>query len=175
MDYLAHGFWSYIFFHRIKKPFYAVFFGLMPDNLSWVIYLFYRMIKMEYIPGPPQVDAIPQFFFTLYGISHSLIVFGFVAVIIYLIFKRIPVYIYAWPIAIIIDLLTHTREFLPTPFLWPISKWTFPGISWGDGTFLTINYTLIFICLLAIAIRHIIIKKKIMKKKAKIIKTKNSK
>ena len=158
MDYLSHGFWSYIFFHRIKKPFYAVFFGLMPDNLSWVIFFFYNLIAGTTFSGPPHLNEIPDWVFTLYGISHSLIVFVVVASIIYIVFRKIPLYIYAWPIAIVIDIFTHTRDFLPTPFLWPLSEWKFPGINWGDSLFMIINYSLIFLFL-----GYIIIKKRAAK------------
>ena len=154
MDYLAHGLWSYIFFHKTRKPLYAVFFGLLPDNLSWALYLFYRIIMGQFGSGPPVVENIPTWFFTLYGISHSLIVFAFVCLMIYIISKKIPVYIYAWPIAILMDTLTHTREYLPTPFLWPISGWHFPGISWGSGWFMILNYALIACSLAYIYIKN---------------------
>ena len=151
MDYFAHGIWSYIIFHRIKKVYLAIIFGLLPDTISWAIYAFYRMIISEEF-GRPVLEQIPQWVFTLYNISHSLIVCGFVIIVIYLILKRVPIYVFAWPISIVFDIFTHTRYFLPTPFLWPLSEWKFPGISWGNAKFMLFNYLVIFALLLIIYI-----------------------
>ncbi len=143
MDVFSHGLWSYIFFNKIKKPFYAVLFGFLPDVASWGIFLMYSLITGKLVFEEPVVSNIPEWVFTLYGISHSLVVAAVVILIVFLILKKIPVYMFAWPIAIVMDIVTHTREFLPTPFLWPISDWHFPGFSWGNGYFIFINYTLI--------------------------------
>lgn len=149
MDYISHGLWSYIFFYKIKRPFYAVIFGLLPDSVSWLIYFFYRLLSGG-MPRRPIVAEIPAWVFLLYDISHSLIVAAIIISIIFLIWKKVPLYIFAWPIAIVIDVFTHTREFLPTPFLWPLSDWKFPGISWGTKWFVIINYMLIVVLLFLI-------------------------
>jgi len=146
MDYISHGAWSYILFNKIRRPFLAVLFGLLPDTSSWLIYAIYRLFITGTM-GKPILSEIPDWVFVLYNISHSFIVATIVILIVFIRLKRVPIYILAWPIAIIIDLLTHTRDFLPTPFLWPLSSWTFPGISWGTWQFLTINYILIAVCL----------------------------
>jgi len=152
MDYFSHGLWSYIFFHRIKKPIYAVLFGLLPDTFSWGIYFFYRIFTgMEF--GKPNLELTPDWVFTLYGVSHSLVVSLFVIGIVYLILKKVPIFMWAWPIAIVMDVITHTREFLPTPFLWPLSDWVFPGISWGTKWFMVTNLSLIIMALIWIKYR----------------------
>src|SRR3989344_8761006 len=142
MDYFAHGFWSYILFHWIRRPIYAVLFGLLPDTVAWVPYIFYRLIIGDTF-GAPLVEQIPAWVFFMYGLGHSLIISAAVIIIIAIAVRKIPYTMLAWPIAIIIDLLTHTRDYLPTPFLWPVSDWKFPGISWGNGLFMIINYSLI--------------------------------
>lgn len=149
MDYVSHGLWSYIIFHRIRRPLFAVCFGLLPDTLSWVVYAIYRLLR-EGAFGRPVLGDIPAWAFVLYDISHSLIVAVAVMLVILATLKRIPAYVFAWPLAIIIDALTHTRDFLPTPFLWPISDWTFPGIRWSSWQFLLVNYALIVISMAAI-------------------------
>jgi len=151
MDYFAHGFWSYILFHKIKKPVYAVLFGLIPDTFSWAIYLLFNLVTGQIRRGPPELDKIPEWAFTLYGITHSLIVWGVVLLAIYLIMKRIPLFVYAAPIHVLIDIPTHSPLYLPTPFLWPVSDWKFPGISWGTPWFMVLNYTLIIGFMLYIA------------------------
>lgn len=159
MDYFSHGLWSYIFFHKTKKVFYAVLFGLLPDTFSWTIYALYRIMNGQQL-GEPNVENIPDWVFSLYNITHSLIVAGIVILLVYLILRRIPIYIFAWPIAVIIDTLTHTKDFLPTPFLWPVSNWRFPGINWADPTFSKINYTaIIAISIYILARKYFDIKK----------------
>lgn len=150
MDYLAHGLWSYILFHKIKKVWYAIFFGLLPDNLSWALLIIYNLIIGKGL-GHPGISQIPSWVFTLYNISHSLIVAGIIFLIIFLILKKIPIYVYAWPVAIFLDIFSHSRSFLPTPFLWPLSEWRFPGVSWASPAFMITNYTIIISALLYIA------------------------
>ena len=154
MDYVSHGIWSYIIFNKIRRPFLAVIFGLLPDTMSWFIYAIYKIIITGTF-GKPILSEIPNWVFMLYNISHSLFVaFGCIAIV-WLILRKFPIYMLAWPIAITIDFLTHTREFLPTPFLWPVSEWRFPGIKWSSAWFMILNYALI-----AIFLTIIIIKKK---------------
>lgn len=153
MDYISHGLWSYIFFHRIHRPILAVCFGLLPDTMSWVIYAIYRAFTYETF-GKPVLSQIPGWTYTLYNLSHSLIVASFVIIFIFIILRRIPLYVFAWPIAIVMDALTHSREFLPTPFLWPVSSWTFPGISWATPWFFILNYILIAAALILIFYRR---------------------
>lgn len=155
MDYFAHGFWAYIFFHRIKKPIYAVLCALIPDTFSWGIYLFVLLFTGGFTPGRPDIASIPGWVWTLYGVSHSIFTAGVVILAIYLITKKLkkkfPIYVLAWPLSILMDIPTHSREIFPTPFLWPISDWKFPGYSWGNGAFMIVNWTLIFLCLIYIA------------------------
>lgn len=154
MDYFSHGLWSYIFFHRSKKPIYAVLFGLVPDSGSWMIYFLYNLFTKGLTFGKPHLSNVPDWVFTLYGISHSLIISGFFSLlVIWLVYhyrKTFFWYILAWPITVVMDTLTHTRDFLPTPFLWPISSWPFPGISWGTKWFFISNWGLIFLSLIYI-------------------------
>ena len=160
MDYFAHGFWSYIIFNRIKRPLLAVAFGLLPDTISWVPYGIYTSI-ISGRTGRPVLSEIPNWTFLLYNISHSLIITSFVILIVFIILKRIPIYIWAWPIAIVMDVLTHTKSFLPTPFLWPVSNWRFPGITWASWQFTIVNYTLIITFLAIIFMKRRNTKKQI--------------
>lgn len=164
MDYFAHGIWSLIFFNKTKKPWIAVLFGLLPDTLSWFIYMIYRLFT-EGFGGKPDVLAIPNWMWTLYGISHSLFVAFSVIGIIYLIahfyFKKKPIYIWAWPIAILMDIPTHSRDFLPTPFLWPFFEWYFPGISWGQTWFMITNWGIITLILIYLIHKNILKKNQV--------------
>ena len=65
--------------------------------------------------------------------------------IIYLIKKKFHVFLLGWPLHILIDVPTHSSKIFPTPFLFPISNYTFNGISWGNPIFMLINYSALFI------------------------------
>ncbi len=146
MDTLAHGLISYLGFGRGKKvkyPLLAVLFGILPDLCSWTIYMFYQFFTNGFALGKPHLTTIPNWVFTLYGISHSIFIFATVILIVYLITKHVPIYLWAWGVHILIDIPTHSREFLPTPFLYPISNWHFPGISWGTSWFMITYWTII--------------------------------
>ncbi len=153
MDYFSHAIWSYIFFNKTKKPLYAVLFGILPDSISWLLYFFYRLFTAKVNYGPPVLENFPPWIMPLYGISHSLIICAAVFLIVYLVYKNIPIYMFAWPIHILIDIPTHTREVLPTPFLWPISNWAFPGMSWATGWFFILNWSLIIVIIIVIVFK----------------------
>ena len=149
MDYLAHALWSYIFFHKTKKPLWAVFWGLFPDTISWLIFAIYHIFTKTTM-WTPDLSKIPSWVFTLYNISHSIFVAIAVILIIWTIFRSFPVYMLTWPIHILMDIPTHARDFLPTPFLWPFSVWHFPGIRWSDWRFMIINYVFLMSALIYI-------------------------
>jgi hypothetical protein len=139
VDTFAHGLLSWLMFRKLpqnKQIWLSVFFGVMPDLFSWTIYLLYGLfLGGGHFTGPPELSRIPPWVFTLYGVTHSLFVFGAVILLVFLLFKKVPVYLLAWGLHIAVDIPTHSREFLPTPFLWPVSEWQFPGLSWGTGWF----------------------------------------
>jgi len=157
VDVLSHALWSFIAFRKkaekwdIKR---AVFFGILPDLFSWTIYLFYLLINGFKVIGKPPLENVPEWVFTLYGITHSLIIFGFVVLILFIIKRKVPVYIFAWALHILIDIPTHSREILPTPFLWPISGWQFPGVSWGTPWLFALNWGLLIGILVYIALKR---------------------
>jgi len=142
MDTFAHGIWSFIIFSHFTNPWLAVFFGMMPDLFSWTIYMFYRLFSGAKF-GKPDLSTIPHWAFTLYGMTHSVFVMGAVFLIVYLFTGGLPLYLLAWTLHVLIDIPTHSRDFLPTPFLWPLSDWHFPGFSWGQRWFMIANYSAI--------------------------------
>lgn len=154
MDYLAHGIWSYNVFHRLRHPACAVFFGVLPDTISWVPYFFYKIATGTLAMGPPNVSEIPHWVFVLYGFSHSIFVAGVFIAGMFLWVRPWPWYVLGWPLHIVIDVFTHRREFLPTPFLWPFSDWAFPGISWANPWFMAINYPVMLSVLIWILVRR---------------------
>ena len=166
MDIFAHGLWAGAAYKAInrkaKKPFnikMAAFWGVFPDLFAFTIpfvWLFGNIIfggmSFTDIPRPDAVEPVPQDTFPifnlaamLYSISHSAIIFLIVFGIVFLIFRR-PIWeLGGWLIHIILDIPTHSYQFYPTPFLWPLSGWKFDGFPWGTPWFLIPNYLAIIV------------------------------
>jgi len=164
MDFFSHIAWIYILFHKLKKKhlYLALLFGALPDIIGWGGFLFYNLFNGSF--GKPDLSNIPDWTWTLYGISHSLVVICIALIIIWLVFKKIPIFVWAYPFSVLLDIPTHSREFLPTPIFWPISDWHFPGFSWGVAWFMLLNVGLILV--LIVYINRQRIKKLFLGKKA---------
>ena len=92
MDVFAHFFWTVILFYGINHFRYALLISVLPDILSWGFYSGYTLFND--IPwGKPDLSSIPAWTFTLYGVTHSIIVIGLVFTLIYLWKKKIPTFI----------------------------------------------------------------------------------
>jgi len=151
MDTFAHAFWSFIIFYQSEYVWLAVLFGVLPDLLSWTIFTLFPK-KKGFTWKKPNFDLVPRWVFMLYGITHSIFVIATVFLLVFFIFGFLPIYLLAWPLHVLIDIPTHKKDFLPTPFLWPVSKYAFPGISWGTKKFMIANYSLIILSLTFILI-----------------------
>ena len=147
MDVFAHGVWSGIIFRKVSV-WKAALVGVLPDVLSWGTYIVYRLLTNTGF-GRPDLTAIPSWVFVFYGVTHSLIVATIVlGSLWFALGKKFPLYLLAWPIHIVLDVPLHSADFLPTPFLWPVSTWVFPGVSWGEKWLWIGNWILISIALL---------------------------
>ena len=151
MDTFAHGLWTYAVFHRKKYVWLAVLFGLLPDLLSFGILFAANLVNGDLARGRPALETLPTWIFASYNMTHSIIVFGFVFLIICIITKKWFWPLAAWGLHIITDVPTHSNGFFPTPFLWPISSYRFDGISWATGWFMLLNYGALMIVFIIIA------------------------
>ncbi|MEK6890062.1 MAG: hypothetical protein AABW82_03805 [Nanoarchaeota archaeon] len=151
VDTLAHAVISFIFYHSFpsKTVWLAILFGILPDLLSWTIFAFYNIFTRGKL-GQPNLKEIPKWVYSLYNYTHSLFVFLLIAFFVYALNGEIPIYLWAWPLHILIDIPTHSRKFLPTPFLWPFSDWKFPGISWSVRWFFISYWVVLIVSLLFI-------------------------
>lgn len=140
MDIASHGLWGGIAFGRKnKKSFWLAFlFGVAPDLFSFGPYFAASWIGLaerpEFSSHPPPVALkfIPTYVFESYKMTHSFIIFAAAFLIAWLIFRRPVLEMLAWGFHVILDIFTHNRAFFPTPFLWPLSSYTFDGWSWGQ-------------------------------------------
>ena len=154
MDTLSHGLWGGIAFGRkSRKLFWQSFaFGVVPDILSFGIFFVLTFLgfasRPNWASGPPPADAIPSYIYTLYDLTHSLVIFAVVFLVVWLLLRK-PVYtMLAWPLHILVDIPTHSLQFFPTPFLWPLFDgirvdgipWSHPYIFIPNVVFLAVLY-----------------------------------
>ena len=162
MDIFAHGLWAGADAKAAKKEskkpikvWLTVFWGVIPDLFAFVpafIYLFYQalIVGQGFAILRPHADIesetvqhqVPLFDLStaLYNYSHSLVIFALVALLVWLLRKKVPWEMLGWPLHILIDIPTHSYKFFPTPFLWPVSNLEVNGFSWGTPWFMILNY-----------------------------------
>jgi len=147
MDTISHALWGKGLFGYRKYKWLPLFFGAIPDLASFGLYFLYNLIvnpttiKM----GKPDLSEIPSWVFSLYNVTHSLII-AMLFIFIAYIFKRDFCFsMLAWPFHIIIDFFTHSIEYFPTPILWPISNYRFDGIPWSNQYIMIGNIVCIFL------------------------------
>ena len=162
MDIISHALWSGALFESIniklkKRKFSfwkAAFFGMFPDIISFVIpFIIFLIIIIPQtglnflsinnaIESPPYSSIIE----ILYNISHSLIIFSIVFLLIWLIFRK-PIWIlFGWLLHILIDIPTHLLSHFATPLLWPLSNFKINGIIyWREPLFMIVDIILLII------------------------------
>jgi len=162
MDIISHGLWSGALFKSVnlkprKKKFnfwMAAFFGMFPDIVSFIIpsFIFFIIIlfqggfNLANLGTTIQAPSYSSIIEMLYNISHSLIIFSLVFLIVWLIFRK-PIWImFGWLLHILIDIPTHLLEHFPTPMFWPISNFKINGlIYWRNPWFMIIDIALLMV------------------------------
>ena len=157
MDVLAHGLWTNVMYKLIpetrnnkKTTWWGIFFGVFPDLVAFTpvfAYIFYRGIFLHtwirFAPPEDTNQTIPldQLTHHLYNFSHSLVIWLIVFVLVWLLFRKTPWVLLGWALHICIDIFSHSSQFFPTPFLFPISKFYVNGIPWAEPVFMIVNYS----------------------------------
>ncbi len=137
MDIISHGLYGGVLVGRKSKKSYwtAFFFGIAPDLFSFGI--FSAVVWLGYASGPDwgvgPVDPalIPQYVHSAYNVTHSLVVFLFAFALVWLLRGKPMWEMLGWLFHILLDIFTHSLSFFPTPFLWPLFDYRFPGTSWS--------------------------------------------
>lgn len=138
MDIVSHGLWGGLAAGRASRRAYwqAFIIGILPDLLSFGLFTIAYSIGIVSGPdwrnGRPDIAHIPQFVHFMYDITHSLIVFSLAFALVWRLRRRPFWPLAAWGVHILVDMPTHSSDFFPTPFLWPLSDYKVPGISWGQ-------------------------------------------
>lgn len=117
----------------------AIFWSIFPD-LIWgaieIPYLIFHGWKL-----PTDWSDSPLWFYCLYGLGHSLVIWTTIFFAVLIIRKKVYWPLWFWLLHILIDILGHTH--FTTPFLFPISTFHFKGLfSWTDYTISTLSYIL---------------------------------
>lgn len=137
MDIFSHGLWGGIAFgRRNRKSFWLSFlFGILPDLLAFgpfVLLTFLGYYPPRNWGEPPHAEILPNYIYSVYNFTHSLVIFAVVFAFIWFLRKRPMWELGAWGLHILVDLPTHTTAFFPTPFLYPIADVKVNGHSWGS-------------------------------------------
>lgn len=166
MDIFAHGLWAAATAKGVNRSrrkrlnvWVAGFWGIFPDLFAFTIPVLWMIwgltiggLTLADMPGHygPSIEPVDvssdwtlMLASALYNVSHSLIVFLLVFLIIWFTFRR-PVWeIGGWLLHILIDVPTHTYQFFATPVFWPLFDWKFDGFAWGTPWFIILNYSLL--------------------------------
>jgi hypothetical protein len=162
MDIISHALWSGALFKSVnlklkRKKFnfwWAAFWGMFPDLFAFVIpYIIFFVIIISgkgfvfsnlssTLQSPPYSGVVEM----LYAISHSLVIFTIVFLLMWIIFRK-PVWIlFGWLLHILIDIPTHLIGHFATPMFWPISNFRVNGlIYWREPLFIIIDVILLVV------------------------------
>lgn len=138
MDIISHGLWGGLVFGRSNpKTYWGAFaFGIAPDLFSFGILFIQNWLgfvpRPDFSSGPPDPATIPKYVHDLYNTTHSIIIAAAVIGVVWLISRRPPVAMFAWPLHILVDIPTHGAAFFPTPFLWPLTDLRVDGVPWSN-------------------------------------------
>jgi hypothetical protein len=137
MDTLAHSLWTLIAFFNHPRKYLAILIGVLPDVVSFIPHF-----VVEHLVNR---NAGHILFDSIYKLTHSLVIFAIVIGLIYLMTKKFYWISLAWPLHIVIDMFTHTFEYYPTPYLYPLSSPFIFAVDYRGMAFNVINYLLIFL------------------------------
>lgn len=144
MDLFAHIIWTSILFYNVDSVALAVLFSVLPDILSFGPNFLYIVFTKGFsglrVKSVREfAENLPPYVFTVYNITHSLVVFGAAFSLMWMFFGP-PVYMLGWLFHILLDIPTHCRKVFPVKFLYPLSEYAFPGVNWSTKWFMAANW-----------------------------------
>ncbi len=164
MDILAHMLWANYGaragnkqLEKKKKPLiklpWVTFFGVFPDLFAFTIpfcigifNLIFKGQGMDHLGSHHGLAGGFDLARFLYQFSHSIVIWAVVFCLVWYLSKRPRLELLGWALHILIDIPSHAASFYPTPFLFPVSEYKFlHGVSWGNTTYMIINYSLLLI------------------------------
>jgi len=149
MDFISHALWGGVSFGRAgkKKFLMAAGISIVPDLFTEGLFFILLVFGIGGMPGwengHPNISDYPIFAQYLYNVTHSLIVFAAIFILLSILIKRPVWLIAAWGLHVLIDIPTHSLALFPTPFLWPVSDLKINGIGWDSPTILLTDIVLL--------------------------------
>lgn len=131
MDTFSHALWGYGLFGYKRYALLAIFFGAMPDLISFGALMAANILDGTMHVGKPPLESLPAWLFTNYAIGHSFVISLPIIALVALWKKGIAFAMLAWPFHIVLDFPFHTKAYFATPIFWPISDFSIDGISWS--------------------------------------------
>lgn len=132
MDTLSHTLWGAGLFGKRGSFMLAMFFGALPDLVSFGLWLPAHLLANGFQFGKPDLALIPGWVIFQYNLFHSLLVAFAAMGLVALWRKEVAFAMLAWPFHILLDIPFHTAEFFPTQFLWPASAVFYDGVAWSN-------------------------------------------
>lgn len=131
MDTFSHALWGYGLFGYKRYALLAIFFGAMPDLISFGALMAINVFNGTMHMGPPPLESLPAWLFTNYSFGHSFVICLPIIALVAFWRKDIALPMLAWPFHIVLDFPFHTKAYFATPIFWPISDFSIDGISWS--------------------------------------------
>ncbi len=131
MDTFSHALWGYGLFGYKRYALLALFFGAMPDLISFGAFMLMNMMDGAMHIGKPALESLPAWLFTNYSIGHSFVICLPIIGLVALWRKGIAFAMLAWPFHIVLDFPFHTKAYFATPIFWPLSDFSIDGIAWS--------------------------------------------
>ncbi|MDZ4723042.1 MAG: hypothetical protein SGI97_03935 [candidate division Zixibacteria bacterium] len=155
MDIFAHALWTNLACQKAEDStrYWAIAYSVAADMAAFAPALIHSFAKKK-ISQWKKVDpssfeelnrSIPWWVYLLYDITHSIPLWSLAFGLAWALLGEMPWQAFGWLGHILVDIPTHSKRFFPTPFLWPISRFTVDGISWGVPWFMRLNYGLLAI------------------------------
>lgn len=138
MNIVAHGLWGAAL--TPKKQFksikWSIFWSVFPDLPFLAVFIPYSLLNNVFVFSG--WDNFPKSIFYIYGITHSLIIWGLVAAGLF-VSKKWHWPILFWLLHILSDIPGHIS--FQTPFLFPISNFKLTGyFSWDNYAISTLSH-----------------------------------
>jgi hypothetical protein len=167
MDTLSHAGWGFATLHAKRgMAWWGALAGAMPDLLFFIpariegfVERGVRGLAVGADPdiwradGPPLPPELVEAYFRYYVRTHSLVVLGLSVLTLVLIGRKR----WAWlaipyGLHILMDIPTHER-YQTQPF-YPLSSWSFQGLSWGDPRIFWPNLIALVVTLVVVVRRR---------------------
>jgi len=146
MDIISHALINNLIFQELPttERWWAIVFGVAPDLVSFSAVMrlefFKKVLFFKKIPH----GFIPPAVFRIYRLTHSLVLWSAVFVVIWFLgFKLLAIAWLGWAAHVLIDIFTHSAKSFPTKIFWPISDWHYSGFTWSSWKFLIAEYVIL--------------------------------